>query len=56
MKSENQNSTNGSISKGALGDKPASETAAKPAEHDLTAKAGPEIAVKAADPVVAKKS
>ena len=56
MKSENQNSANGMNSKIAAGDKPAQDNVVKAADHDLTAKVGPEVAVKAAESVVAKKT
>lgn len=56
MKSENQNSTNGQASKGSLGDKPAPDAVATPAEHNLTAKADAEVVAKAADPIGVKKA
>ncbi len=56
MKSENKNSANGTISKSATVDKPAQDSVVKAADHDLTAKVGPEVAVKTAEPVAAKKA
>lgn len=56
MKNDIQNSNNSATAKGALSDTAAPKNDAKKADHGLAAKSGPEVALKTADPVVAKKS